>query len=205
VAQEIDPNKTAVVWYDFSCPYSYLGQHRTSIVVQHGLPVVELPFQADREIPAEGLLVKSRNGPMYSELARAAKEIGVRLNWSIYVPNTRGALACAEWVRLRQPAAFPRFHKALFDAHFVFRDNLSNPDVIFRHATECGVDMGALHTALADGSAGAALWEAESLAKRSGVRTTPAWLIGRQLITKLLPAEEFERLAHQGIGTNLTA
>ena len=127
------------------------------------------------------------------------------LNWSEFLPNTRGALACAEWVRLHRPDSFPRFHKTLFEAHFVLRENISDPAVVGRLATGCGIDFGALRAALADGSAGAALRESESVARKSGVRKTPAWLIGQELITTLLPAEEFERLAHQGIGTNLTA
>ena len=142
---------------------------------------------------------------MYSQLSHEAKESGLRLNWSVHLPNTRGALACAEWVRLHQPGAFLQFHKSLFDAHFVSGENIGDPAVIFRHATELGVDLAALQSSLADGSAGAALRDSEARARKSGVRGTPAWLIGEELITQLLPAAEFERLAGQGSGTNLTA
>jgi predicted DsbA family dithiol-disulfide isomerase len=142
---------------------------------------------------------------MYSQLSREAKEAGLRLNWSVHLPNTRGALACAEWVRLHQPDAFPQFHKSLFDAHFVSGENVGDPAVIFRHATELGVDLAALQAALANGSAGAALRDSEALARKSGVKGTPAWLVGEKLVTQLLTAAEFEKLAGQGTGTNLTA
>ena len=192
-------------WYDFLCPYSYIGQQRTAILIQRGLPVVQLPFQAHPDIPAEGLRVRSRSGPMYMQLAREAKGIGMRLKWSTYFPNTRGALAAAEWVRRHQAGAFPQFHKSLFEAHFVLGENLGDPAVIDRHATESGIDIAAWHTALADGSAGAAVRESEILGRKSGVRGTPAWLVAQQLVTGLLSAAEFERLADQGMGMNLTA
>jgi predicted DsbA family dithiol-disulfide isomerase len=67
--------------------------------------------------------------------------------------------------------------------------------VIDRHASESGVDLAALHAALADGSAAAALMEAEMIGHRYGVQGTPAWLLAEQLITGLLPTAEFERLA----------
>jgi predicted DsbA family dithiol-disulfide isomerase len=52
-----------------------------------------------------------------------------------------------------------------------------------------------LHEALADDSAVAAVTEAEVSGRKHGVRGTPAWLLGQRLITGLLPALEFERLA----------
>lgn len=192
-------------WYDFLCPYSYVGLQRTAILVERGLTVIQLPFQGRPDIPAQGLRVESRNGLMYTQLSREAKDAGLRLNWSSHLPNTRGALACAEWVRLHRPDAFPQFHKNLFEAHFVLGENVGDPAVIYRHATALGIDLAALQAALGDGSAGAALRESESLARKSGVRGTPAWLIGQELVTSLLPAADFERLAGQGSGTNLSA
>ena len=53
----------------------------------------------------------------------------------------------------------------------------------------------ALNAALADGSAAAAVAEAERLGRAWGVQGTPAWLVANRLISGLLPASEFERLA----------
>lgn len=192
-------------WYDFLCPYSYIGQQRTAILVQRGLTVVQLPFQSYPDIPAEGLRVGARSGPMYIELAREAKESGMGLNWSTHFPNTRGALAAAEWVRRHQPGAFARFQKRIFEAHFVLEENIGDPAVIDRHAAELGIDIERWHSALASGRAGADVRESEILARKSGVRRSPAWLVAQQLVTGLLSMAEFERLADQGMGMNLTA
>src|SRR5262245_56879306 len=68
------------------------------------------------------------------------------------------------------------------------------PAVIDRHASESGIDLAALHAALADDSAAAAVAEAEMIGRKYGVQGTPAWLLGERLITGLRPAAEFERL-----------
>jgi len=104
-------------------------------------------------------------------------------------------LATAEWARRHNPGSFAKLRADLFAAHFVLGENLEDPAVIDRHASEEGVDLDSLHAALADGSADAAVVEAETVGRDCGVRGTPAWLVNQQLISGLLPAAEFERLA----------
>src|SRR5262249_30994156 len=131
--------RTALSWYDFLCPFCYVGQHRTAILIRHGLRVVELPFQAHPDIPLAGIAAGPRNGPMYAMLEREAKEAGVPLRWPPRLPNTRRALAAAEWVRRHRPRGFPQLHKDLFAAHFVLGEDLGDPAVIDRHARESGI------------------------------------------------------------------
>jgi predicted DsbA family dithiol-disulfide isomerase len=132
---------------------------------------------------------------MYAMLEREAREAGLPLNWPPHLPDTRRALAAAEWVRRHQPDDFPAVHKKLFEAHFVLGEDLEDPAVIDAHARGSGVDLAALHAALADGSAMAAVAETETIARDYGVQGTPAWLVAHQLINGLLPAAEFEQLA----------
>lgn len=193
-AGKMDP-RTVLHWYDFLCPFCYVGQHRTAILVRHGLGVVELPFQAHPDIPLGGIPAGPRNGPMYAMLGREAEEAGLPLHWPARLPNTRRALAAAEWARRHQPRAFPQLHKDLFDAHFVLGEDLEDPAVIDRHGRESGIELAALHAALADNSAAATVAEAEMTGRKYGVQGTPAWLLGERLITGLRPAAEFERLA----------
>jgi predicted DsbA family dithiol-disulfide isomerase len=186
---------TVLHWYDFLCPFCYVGQSRTAILVQHGLEVIELPFQAHPEIPSGGVPAGTRNGPMYANLEREAEKAGLSLNWPSRLPDTRRALAAAEWVRRYRPSLFPQFHKDLFAAHFVLGEDLGNPAVIDRHATDLGIDFEAMDFALADGSALFAVKAAETIGREYGVQGTPAWLIAQRLISGLLPAAGFERLA----------
>ena len=189
----MDTARTVLHWYDFICPFCYVDQQRNAIFVRRGFDVVELPFQAHPEIPAGGLAVGPRDGPMYAMLEREAKSAGLPLRWPRRLPNTRLALAAAEWVRRFQPRAFPQLRRVLFAAHFAFGDNLADPGVIDWHASESGIDLVALHAALADGSAVDAVTEAEMLGRENGVHGTPAWLSGERLIMGLRPSPEFER------------
>ena len=188
---------TVLHWYDFLCPFCYVGQHQTAILVRAGLHVVELPFQIHPEIPPGGIAVGPRRGPMYATLEREAKEAGLPLRWPPRLPDTRRALAVAEWARRHEARAFSQLHKQLFEAHFVLGEDLGDPAVIDRHAKASGVDLVALHAALTDGSAEAAVVEAEAIGRKHGVQGTPAWLLPQGLITGLRPAAEFEHLAEQ--------
>jgi predicted DsbA family dithiol-disulfide isomerase len=117
---------------------------------------------------------------------REAREAGLSLHWPPRLPNTRRALAAAEWARRQQPRAFRQLHKDLFDAHFVLGEDLEDPAVIDRHASRSGIDLAALHAALADGSTAAAVMEAEMIGREYGVQGTPAWLLAQRLIAGLL-------------------
>ena len=192
---------TVLHWYDFICPFCYIGQQRNAILTRKGLNIVELPFQAHPEIPVGGITaVRQRSGTMYAMLEREAEEAGLQLNWPPRLPNTRMALATAEWTRQHRPDSFAQLHKELFDAHFVLNENLEDPGVIDRHASESGVDLPALHEALADESAMEALTNAEMIGRRYGVQGTPAWLFAQGLIMGLRPASDFERLADEVVG-----
>ncbi|WP_165947115.1 DsbA family protein [Micromonospora sp. 15K316] len=191
------PGVSVLHWFDFICPFCYVGQQRNEILEGRGLDVVHLPFQIHPEIPDGGVEAGPRTGPMYAALEREAAEAGLTLNWPRRLPNTRRALAAAAWIRLNQPAVSEDFHKALFAARFVHGEDIGDRAVVEQQAGRVGVDLDPLRAALDDGTALAALVEAESLGVRLGVRATPTWLIGGEVISGLLPRSEFERLADE--------
>ena len=193
--KRMDRAGTVLHWYDFICPFCYVGQQRNAILIRHGLHVDELAFQAHPDIPPGGIPAGLRQGSMYAVLEREAKEAGLALNWPPRLPDSRRALAAAEWVRQQQPDHFAQFQKDLFAAHFVFGEDLGDPAIIDRHASGRGIDVKALHVALADGSALTAVRQSESLGHQYGVHGTPAWFLAKRLISGLLPASDFERLA----------
>jgi predicted DsbA family dithiol-disulfide isomerase len=182
-------------WYDLLCPFCYVGQQRNAIFENHGFEVMDLPFQVHPDIPAEGRTIGPRNGPMYALIEEEARAAGLPLVWPARLPNTRTALAAAEWTRRGAPQSFRAFQEALFAAHFALGEDLGDQDVIDRHAAEAGIDTAAMHAALDDGSAYALVERSEALAKDLGVRGTPAWLVSGRLIPGLYPIEKFERLA----------
>jgi predicted DsbA family dithiol-disulfide isomerase len=186
-------------WYDFVCPFCYVAQQRNEIFRRHGIALVALPFQAHPDIPPGGISAGARHAPMYAMLEDEARMTGLPLQWPRHLPNTRRALAAAEWTRRQQPGAFPGVSQDLFEAHFALGEDLEDQRVIDRCAGRWDVDLPALHAALADGTAAAAVTAAEMLGRSYGVRGTPAWLVGQQLITGLQPTVAFERLAEHAL------
>ena len=193
--QSIDGLGIVLHWYDFLCPFCYIAQQRNAILVRHGLHVIELAFQAHPEIPPGGISAESRIGSMYAILEREAEEAGLTLRWPPHLPNTRLALAAAEWTRRHNPRFFSRLQKSLFEAHFVLGEDLEDPNVIDRHASGAGIELEDLHAALTDGTAAGEITETEMIGRNNGVRGTPAWLLHGRLIVGLQPAADFERFA----------
>jgi predicted DsbA family dithiol-disulfide isomerase len=193
----MDEEGIVLHWYDFLCPFCYVAQQRNEILLRHGLTVVALPFQAHPEISAGGISAGPRKGRMYAMLEDEARKAGLPLQWPRRLPNTRLALAAAEWTRQHWPRAFPHLTRELFEAHFALGEDLEDLAVIDRRARRLGIDVPTLHAALANGSAAAAVMDAEMLGCTYGVQGTPAWLVDQQLITGLQSAVEFERLAEQ--------
>jgi len=182
-------------WYDFICPFCYVGQARTAILEEHRLTVVKMPFQTHPEIPPEGIAAGPRHAPMYSMLEREARAAGIPLKWPSRLPNTRPALLATEWVRIHHPDSFAQLYRDIFAAHFALGEDIGDPEVIDRLVIEAGVDMTALDEALASGAAEEAVLEAESLGRGQGVSGTPAWLISGNLITAFRPPSDFKRMA----------
>ncbi|KAA2239066.1 hypothetical protein F0L74_22915 [Chitinophaga agrisoli] len=182
-------------WYDLTCPFCYLGQKRNEYLISQGLTVIELPFQAHPDIPAAGVYMGPRKGPMYTTIEQQAAETGLPLHWQDKLPNSRKALMAAEWARQHQPAAFPSFLHDLFNAHFAAGRDIGDADTILGIAVANGIDTAPLQQVWADGNGEAAVSASEALAVNAGVRGTPAWFMAGQLIPGLQPLALFEQLA----------
>src|ERR1700730_10342430 len=177
--------KTAWHWYDFTCPFCYVARTRNEILSSYGLLVVELPFQAHPEIPAEGVAIGPRSGEMYERLEREARDAGLPLRWPPRLPNSRYALTVTEWVRRYHSHGFEALNHQLFLSHFALGEDIGDVVLVDRHAARVGANAELIHQALLDGSANAAFEESELAARRFGAAGTPAWLVEGRLIEGL--------------------
>ncbi len=132
---------------------------------------------------------------MYAYIEAEARAAGLPLFWPDRLPNTRMALAAAEWARRHAPQFFPALEKALFAAHFVLGEDLGDRDIIDCHAAEAGIDIAAMHAGLENGDAYSLVDQSEALGRSLGVNGTPAWFVSGRLVPGLYPPEHFERLA----------
>lgn len=185
----------ALCWSDYLCPWCYVGQARDPIFEAHGITVVHLPFELHPEIPVEGRRVSAtgRLAPTFDRVEAACADAGLPFRRPERMPNTRRALATAEWIRSNDPTAFAAVHRSLFAAHFATGDAIDDPDVLDDIVRRAGADPAAVHEALASGTADALVSASMADARQRGVTSTPTWILGDFAIPGALDAETLER------------
>lgn len=161
---------------------------------QHGATVTWLPYDLHPEIPEGGV---DRDPARYAggvipELCEAA---GLPLHPSAHVPRTRKALEAGEWVRHAHPDAFPKFHRALFHAHWAEGRDIEETEVLAAIARTHGIPDDDLVAALLVGAARANVDKATEMGRQLGISGTPAWLIdGKVLVPGAQDREVFDRV-----------
>lgn len=176
-----------------------MGLDRSNLLRELGVAVVTLPLEIHPEIPVGGLSLQDRWGSRYGEAVRMYERIerqcadaGLPFRRPARVPNTRRALATAEWVRRHAPGSFRALERQMFDAQFVDNRPLDDPEVVDELVAEAGADAREARRAVEAGELDDAMTTAARAAQRLGVTGTPAWLIdGRLLVPGVQPRDVF--------------
>ncbi|MCE7004393.1 DsbA family protein [Kibdelosporangium philippinense] len=174
-------------WFDFICPYCYVGQDRTKILREHGLTVAEHGMQIHPEVGPGGVVIGPRTGPRYDRLSAEAEAAGLPLNWTDRIGYSRPALAAFEWLKQTDPAVAGRFAESVFTAYFAERQDIESAELLAELAKEAGGDL--------TGLTSEALDQSEASARANGVDGTPTWIADGQKLSGLRPREWFERWA----------
>jgi predicted DsbA family dithiol-disulfide isomerase len=184
-------------WFDFTCPFCYIAQDRNRILCDAGVPVIDLGMQIHPEIGPGGAPAPPRGGPMYEQLAAAAREAGLDLTWSRRIPCSRSALVAAETVRITEPQSHPAFIAAVFHAYFALTEDIEDPAVIAGCAEDAGVDPSVFANEMASSVAENEMRHTEWRAREHHVTGVPSWLVNDdQLIVGLRSRAFFIALGH---------
>lgn len=189
----MDNQPIAYQWYDLTCPFCYVSQSRNNILQSNGYKLISLPFQAHPEVPAEGLYMGRRKGPMYDLLQNEAREANLPLSWPERLPNSRYALALAEQARKHHPLLFPAVKERLYAAHFARNEDLGSTTVVNACLTELGIEGQEINEWIENGQAFEYLKTSQENAQRIGVTGTPAWMLDGRLIVGLQPRANFQQ------------
>ena len=101
-------------------------------------------------IPMERIAGRGRYTSQYlTYVEDAAARAGIRMKRRTHLPNSRPSLEAAEFAR--EAGRFDPLHRALFRAYFEEGEDIGDEQVLARLAGECGLDGGALVTALREG------------------------------------------------------
>jgi predicted DsbA family dithiol-disulfide isomerase len=196
-----EPNAAVTHWFDFICPFCYVGQSRSALLRQHGLVTRDLGLRIHPEIRPGGHEVGERTGPMYDALRHEAERVGLPLVWRTRIAYSAPALTLHSWLRVNAPDIADRFATRVFAAYFGDGRDIEPFETLLALLADASRPDGPI--ALPDDwqAEGLALLQAsESLAAEYGVTGTPAWTDGHRIVVGLRPPEVFEQWA-QVIGT----
>lgn len=192
------------VYYDFSCPFSYVADARLTRL-RAELPAIRVawrPLEIRPEVPRDGLRAArpGEEGPEgWRESVTRARELAEEEQLPFrepdLVPNTHEALQAGEFAKDLSGAAFRRLRRSLFRAYFREGRDLGDREVLLAAAEEAGADPEALRLALEDGRYEVELREAEREAERYGVTGTPTLLFGRFKVVGAAPPDVLREAA----------
>ncbi|MFM5954154.1 MAG: DsbA family oxidoreductase [Novosphingobium sp.] len=198
---------TIDIYSDVMCPWCIIGYSQ----LQQGLAQLDgeieaevrwLPFELNPEMPAEGEdwrdHVQRKYGRSLEEssdnrarLLEFGDRAGYDFRWhgegeepSTRIWNTFAAHKLLKWTLIEAGAdKQSELKRALFDAHFQQRRNVSDPEVLADVAASIGLDPEAARTAIADEALGQIVRREEAAAWDMNISGVPAMIVqGKFLI-----------------------
>jgi predicted DsbA family dithiol-disulfide isomerase len=169
----------ATCWSDYLCPWCYVGQDRSAQMEALGLTVVHRPYELHPEIPAAGKRIRpdGQMAPTFERIAEECAAIGLPFRAPTRMPNTRRALAAAEWVRVHHPDSAAAVHAGLFHAHFAAGLAIDDPGVIDAVVDAAHAPVESVRAALGSGAAERLVDTSMAEARAVGVSSTPTWVV----------------------------
>ncbi len=198
---------TIDIWSDVMCPWCIIGYSQ----LQKGLAQLDgeveaeirwLPFELNPDMPPEGegqaehIARKYGRSPAEAEANRdKLLQIGERAGYSFaysgegeppkaMIWNTFQAHKLLKWALIEHgPEVQTRLKRALFDAHFQQRRNMSDPQVLVDVAAGLGLDRAGAEAALVDEALGVIVRREEAQAWDMNISGVPAMVVnGKYLI-----------------------
>jgi predicted DsbA family dithiol-disulfide isomerase len=135
-----DEAPTLHVFFDYTCPYAYIGKHRADrLEREYDVEINYLPWEIHPSAFPEGRVI-DYDPPEASTnyLERLADEVDVDLDGPNVMINSNLALRGALFAR--DEGAFEAYHDRAFETVWSEGENLGDPDVLAGVAEEAGLD-----------------------------------------------------------------
>lgn len=176
------------------CPWCYIGKTRLERALaqrpDHPFTIEWHPFQLNPDMPADGMdrrqYLELKFGgkeaavKVYSQIAEAAQEDGLRLNLAAIkrTPNTLDAHRLIHWAGIegqQTPVV-----SALFAAYFEQGLDISDPEVLARIATAHKMDGAAIRALLQSDADRDDIRARDTHSRERGVQGVPMFIVGGQ-------------------------
>jgi predicted DsbA family dithiol-disulfide isomerase len=207
VAGPVSTKVTIDIWSDVMCPWCIIGYQQLQKGLDQLAGEVEAEvrwhaFELNPDMPPEG---EEQMGHIARKYGRTAEQVAAgreqmraiaeRAGYSFdyagageapvgMMWNTFGAHKLLLWTLTTEgPKAQTRLKRALFDAHFQARRNVSDPAVLVEIAESVGLDPDAARAALSDEALGAMVRREEREAWDMNITGVPAMVVnGKYMI-----------------------
>jgi predicted DsbA family dithiol-disulfide isomerase len=187
------PTPTVYVFYDYICPYAFIGTQRgLQLDREYDIDLEFLPWELYPTTAPGGEPVDEGSYPdeYLAYVDDLAAEVDTELEGPDGAINSNLALRAAEYARDRGPEAFRAYHTAAFDAVWREGRNVGDPDVLADVAGEAGLDPEALLAALDHNAYQARIDAIDQAARTLGVQRVPTFVFGDQ---RIVGNDPFER------------
>ena len=191
------PTKTPLgvtVFSDYICPFCYIGYLRLEkLRDDYDIDIDWRFLEIHPNNPAEGMPLTELGYPrqhwemLMANLARMAEEEGVTLAERTFTTNSRRALKLARAVREHQPEVFEALNRELYEAYFLRRDNIGDPEVLRAVADACGVNAELAARAWQERRYDDALDDNQRSAARMNVTGTPTYVFADRVYSGAIP------------------
>lgn len=196
------------VYSDYICPFCFIGYLRLEkLRGEYELLDIDWRFlEIHPDNPPEGMPVTELGYPprhwemLMANLARMAEAEGVSLPERTFTTNSRRALKLAQAVREEQPGAFETLNRDLYEAYFLRRENIGDPDLLISLAESCGVEPAVAEHAWYERHFEEVLAGNQRDAARLGITGTPTYVFGNQVYSGAIPLEMMRRAVAEAGG-----
>jgi predicted DsbA family dithiol-disulfide isomerase len=129
------------VFYDYICPFSYIGSKRIQkIAGEYGIEIEWKGFEIHPEYPQEGKLRKRslKMAKVNESLNSVMDEEESEFKLPGFVTNTKMALEAAEFAKTVDK--FLEFHNVCYESYMINRKNIGDINVILEIGENIGID-----------------------------------------------------------------
>lgn len=200
------PRVNVAVYSDYICPFCYIGFLRLQKLRDELDLDVDWRFlEIHPDNPPEGRPVAELGYPprhwemLMANLARMAEEEGVTLPERTFTTNSRFALKLAQAVREHQSEMFETLNRELYEAYFLRRENIGDPEVLMHLAATCGVTPEVVERSRKDGRYDEILNDNQQSAARLRITGTPSYVFAGRVYSGAIPLAMLRRAAAESL------
>lgn len=191
---------TLEVFSDYVCPWCYLGDNRVKKLRENfDIEIKLVHFPLHPETPAEGRLLMDMFGTGQADIDAKNTRMqglmaveGLPYSDRSHTYNSRLAQEIGKWAET-QPGG-EAIHDLFFEAYFVERRNIGDPDVILDVVGKAGLDTAAAAEVLETRSFKDAVDADWALSHSYGVSGVPTFVAGGQGLVGAQPYEALVQL-----------